>query len=242
MTGNSGTRGDSSPPAWKAHCRYCRQYIERGLDGWRDVASPEPSARCGSSPDGRHQPGETGGLRLLGQDDWLFFARRDDGTLVYAVTEADGHWLDSPHGGGCWDPATGLNCDGETRFTCRRDCAWMRDHVAAHLDEYDWAECGHDPVSGEYLGWPPEKDAEFEAASRERYLPRDHGKDRPARAARRNRTMAHTPGLTPDRDKQDQEKERSRTAKAALNTRVKQWQKDRESQDVRGGNQDDGQG
>jgi len=112
-------------------------------------------------------------MELLGQDDWLLFARRDDGTLVYTVTETSGAWLDAPHRGECWDPGTGLNCDGETRFTCRRDCAWMQDHVRSHPGDFGWSECGYDPVSGEYLGWPPDKDAEFTAASRENYLPRE---------------------------------------------------------------------
>jgi hypothetical protein len=173
-------------------------------------------------------------VKILGQDDWLFYARRDDGTLVYAVTEADWHWLDTPHGSDCWDPATGLNCDGETRFTCRRDCAWMRDHVAAHPHDYDWHECGHDPVSGEYLGWPPERDAEFETSSRENYLPRDHDEDGPQRAARRHRTMASSPGQ--DAERRAADRDRGKAAKEALNTRIAQWQKDREAQDAKGGN------
>lgn len=108
---------------------------------------------------------------LLGQDDWLFFARRDDGVLVYTVAENSGYWLDTPHGGGCWNPATGRNCDGETKLTCRRDCAWMHEYVAAHMSEFDWHECGDDPVSGEYLGWGPEHDEAFMASSRANYLP-----------------------------------------------------------------------
>jgi hypothetical protein len=108
-------------------------------------------------------------LVILGQDDWLIYAR---GTLVYTVIETDGHWLDAPHRGDCWNPDTGLNCDNETRFTCRRDCLFMLQHVSAHTRDYEWDECGHDPVSGEYLGWPASADADFTARSSAEYLPR----------------------------------------------------------------------
>ena len=109
-------------------------------------------------------------MKLLGQDDWLFFARRDDGVLVWTVTETDGHWLDAPHGGACWDPVTGRNCDGETKTTCRRDCTWMHEYVKAHTGEFGWQECGDDPVSGEYLGWGADQDEAFMVSSRAQYL------------------------------------------------------------------------
>lgn len=107
---------------------------------------------------------------LLGQDDWLFYARRADGVLVFTVAETDWHWLETPHGADCWNPGTGLNCDGETKMTCRLDCTWMHEYVRAHMREYDWEECGDDPVSGEYLGWGPDQDEAFMAASRRNYL------------------------------------------------------------------------
>lgn len=110
-------------------------------------------------------------LTVLGQDDWLFFARDAAGILRYAVTETDAAWLDTPHGGDCWDPATGLNCDGETRYTCRRDCAAMLARVTARAADYEWSECGNDPVCGDYLGWPASGDAAFTARSRALYLP-----------------------------------------------------------------------
>ena len=111
-------------------------------------------------------------MRILGQDDWLIFARKDDGTLVYVVIETDHHWLDAPHKGDCWDEKTMRNCDGETLFCCRRDSAFMQQWVTSHQDDYDWLECGNDPVSGEYLGWDESRDAEFTRSSEERYLPK----------------------------------------------------------------------
>jgi hypothetical protein len=112
-------------------------------------------------------------VKILGQDDWLFYARLADGTLVYTVTETDWHWLEAPHGSDCWNESTGLNCDGETKFVCRTDSAYMHEWVTAHAAEYEWYECGTDPVSGEYLGWPESRDEEFTANSRAAYLPRE---------------------------------------------------------------------
>jgi hypothetical protein len=109
-------------------------------------------------------------VRILGQDDWLFFGRTAEGTLVFTSTDADWHWLESPHGSDCWNEATGLNCDGETKFTCRLDCQYMLNHVIANVDNYDWEECGNDPVSGEYLGWDAAEDAEFVRKSIANYL------------------------------------------------------------------------
>lgn len=37
--------------------------------------------------------------RILGWDDWLVLARRDDGTLVYRGFEYDPRWLTAPHEG-----------------------------------------------------------------------------------------------------------------------------------------------
>ena len=109
-------------------------------------------------------------MRLLGQDDWLFYARREDGVLVFAITEMNWHWLEAPHGSGCWNEVTGRNCDGETRSVCRRDCAWMHAYVRLHLGKFHWRECGHD-TDGTYLGWGPERDEAFMASSRGTYLP-----------------------------------------------------------------------
>lgn len=111
---------------------------------------------------------------ILGQDDWMIVGRTVGGTLVYTVVEMDGRWLDAPHRGDCWDPATGRNCDGETKQACRLDCQFMQDHVAARPGDYDWEEFGDDPVSGEYLGWDPGEDAEFTARSSRNYLPLPH--------------------------------------------------------------------
>ena len=63
-------------------------------------------------------------------------------------------------------------CDEETRTACRADCAYMLAWVTAHASEYEWRECGTDPVSGEYLGWPESGDAEFITRSRAAYLTR----------------------------------------------------------------------
>jgi hypothetical protein len=112
-------------------------------------------------------------LRVLGQDDWLFFARDAAGVLVFTYTGTDWHWLDAPHRSDCWDPGTMLNCDGETSFCCRRDCAWMLARVTACASDYEWEECGNDPVSGAYLGWPASEDAAFTGKAGARYLPRN---------------------------------------------------------------------
>lgn len=108
---------------------------------------------------------------ILGQDDWLFYARTMDGTLVYYVSEIDWHWMETPHKGNCWNEQTGLNCDGETKVTCRRDCLFMLGYVWAHANELPWRECGNDPVSGEYMGWPQSDDRAFILNSRDNYLP-----------------------------------------------------------------------
>jgi hypothetical protein len=111
-------------------------------------------------------------VKILGQDDWLFYARRDDGTLVYTVIDMDEHWWDAPHRGDCWYPESGRNCDGETAFVCRRDCAFMLAHVTQNTDNYEWLECGRD-TDGSRLDWPESEDAAFMASSRSRYLPVD---------------------------------------------------------------------
>lgn len=108
--------------------------------------------------------------RILGQDDWLIFGRTADGRLVYTVIETDWHWLEAPHKGQCWDEETGRNCNGETLSVCRIDSSYMLLWITQHKSEYDWRECDHDPVSGEYLGWPESEDAEFMARSRATYL------------------------------------------------------------------------
>jgi hypothetical protein len=101
---------------------------------------------------------------LLGQDDWLFYARRDDGVLVFTVVETDWHWLEAPHGGEC-RPHHQLNCDGEARTTCRLDRTWMHEYVKAHMGDYGWRELDDD-TDGTYLGWGPERDEAFMASSR----------------------------------------------------------------------------
>lgn len=104
-------------------------------------------------------------LRILGQDDWLIYARRQgrpegDGTLVYTVIETDWHWLETPNG-------------GEARYgsaAWRIDNLWMQFYVERHVAEYCWRECDYD-TDGTYLGWPPDKDAEFIRCSNRTYLP-----------------------------------------------------------------------
>lgn len=44
-------------PDWKGHCRFCGEYIERGLNGWLAVALLGPEAViCEQSPDDSHEP------------------------------------------------------------------------------------------------------------------------------------------------------------------------------------------
>lgn len=106
--------------------------------------------------------------KVLGQDDWLFFARTVDGTLVYYNSELDWHWLATPNGG---QPIEIEDYEEYRRSGKDRvDNSWMHHYVSTSADQLYWEECGTDPVSGEYLGWGPEKDAEFMAGSRARYL------------------------------------------------------------------------
>jgi hypothetical protein len=109
--------------------------------------------------------------KILGQDDWLFYARTDDGTLVYTVQEISPAWWDAPHGGECWDETTGRNCSGDSKMTCRIDAGYAQLWVTRHADHLDWHACGNDPVSGEYMGWGPERDQAFMDSSRRNYLP-----------------------------------------------------------------------
>ena len=109
-------------------------------------------------------------MKILGQDDWLIYARRDDGTLVFTVIETDWHWLEAPHKGECWSDKTGRNRNGETLSVCRIDSAYMQVWVTQHASDYDWRECDTD-TDGTYMGWPESEDEAFMARSRQTYLP-----------------------------------------------------------------------
>lgn len=106
--------------------------------------------------------------RLLGQDDWLFYARTTGGTLVYYISETDWHWLETPYGG---QPVGLAEYDGyRNSGRDRIDSSWMHHYVMQHAEELYWQECGMDPVTGEYLGWPESEDEAFVASSRRHYL------------------------------------------------------------------------
>jgi len=94
-------------------------------------------------------------LRVLGADDWLIFARREDGVLVYTVIEVDPAWLDAPHRGQADFGTAGW----------RADWTFMLRRVAVHPDRYQWHECDHD-TDGTYLGWPESDDDAFVTRSR----------------------------------------------------------------------------
>lgn len=120
---------------------------------------------------GSEQPGEARERRIarvLGQDDWLFYARTADGTLVFYNSEPDWHWLETPNGG---QPAGVEEYNRYRRSGQNRvDNSWMHQYVARNADSLSWEECGTDPVSGEYLGWEPAQDDQFMTGSRARYL------------------------------------------------------------------------
>ncbi len=98
--------------------------------------------------------------RMLGQDDWLIFARTEDGRLVYTVIETDPVWLSAPHEG------DGIYGSREWRA----DNAYVLEHVTNHANSYYWRECGSD-TDGTYLGWPACDDDGFTAQSARTYLP-----------------------------------------------------------------------
>lgn len=98
-------------------------------------------------------------MKILGQDDWLIFARRDDGTLVFTVIETDPAWLDAPNGG-----QTEYGTDA-----WRVDNSWMQAHVTRNADSYYWRPCDTD-TDGTSLAWPESDDAAFMARSQAAYL------------------------------------------------------------------------
>jgi hypothetical protein len=106
-------------------------------------------------------------MRILGQDDWLFFARTDEGELVYYVSEMDYHWLETPNQGGLHGVAYSKYY-GSPEW--RVDNSWMHMYIVRNADTLFWFPCDNDPVSGEYLGWPPDNDEEFMTKSRATYL------------------------------------------------------------------------
>jgi hypothetical protein len=98
-------------------------------------------------------------MKILGQDDWLVFARRDDGVLVYTTIETTGHWLSTPNKG-----------DAEySTVEWRIDNSWMQAYITEHPEEFDWRECDND-TDGTYMGWGPEEDEEFMLNARRTYL------------------------------------------------------------------------
>ena len=105
---------------------------------------------------------------VLGQDDWLFYARTTGGTLVFYNSELDWHWLETPNGG---QPVGIEQYDDYRRSGKDRiDNSWMHQYIATSADSLCWEECGFDPVSSEYLGWGPDEDDKFMAQSRAHYL------------------------------------------------------------------------
>lgn len=107
--------------------------------------------------------------RVLGQDDWLIFARTADGRLVYIVIECDPTWLSAPHEG---DAIYGSR-------EWRADNAFMQEHVTRNADSYHWRECDRD-TDGTRLDWPVSEDDGFAARAAAHYLPISGGADRDA--------------------------------------------------------------
>ena len=94
-------------------------------------------------------------LQVLGQDDWLVFARTATGVLVYTVIETDWHWLEAPH--------EGLAGHGSPEW--REDNQFMHDWVSGRAGDYDWQVYDIEP-------WPREEDDAFVNQSAANYLPR----------------------------------------------------------------------
>lgn len=102
-------------------------------------------------------------MKLLGQDDWLFYARRDNGVLTCISIENEPAWLDTPHQGEA----------GHGSDAWREDNAAMNAYIALHAGDpgwFWWRECGRD-TDGTPLAWPARHDEAFTAASARNYLP-----------------------------------------------------------------------
>jgi len=94
-------------------------------------------------------------LKVLGQDDWLLFARTATGVLVYTVVETDWHWLEAPN--------EGLAKHGSPEW--REDNQFMHGWVSGRPEDYDWHVYDIQP-------WPREQDDAFVQQSAAHYLPR----------------------------------------------------------------------
>lgn len=102
-------------------------------------------------------------MYVFGQDDWLFFARDDNGVLIYYVSECSPAWLDAPHRG---EAAYGTDA-------WRTDNAYMHRYVSQHAAELYWRQADTcTPDTSEDLTWPLADDPEFAASSAQTYLPR----------------------------------------------------------------------
>lgn len=93
-------------------------------------------------------------MRFLGWDDWLMFARADDGRLICRVYECDSRWLDAPH-------------QGEAEYDTdawREDNAYMLQRIRTEdTDPAAWTDDKHGLAVS---------DEEFVRRSTESYLPR----------------------------------------------------------------------
>lgn len=97
--------------------------------------------------------------RILGQDDWLIYARTETGELVYTVIECDPAWLDAPYQG---DAIYGSR-------DWRADNAFMQERVTRNKDSYYWQSCGLD-TDGKRLDWPVSQDDAFSERATAHYL------------------------------------------------------------------------
>lgn len=118
--------------------------------------------------------------KVLGQDDWLFYARTDSGRLVYWNSESSPAWFSAPHGG-----FHDCNCP-DSMAVCRIDASWMQLYVERNKNvpgllywqngegvEFHNGPWITDPSHcdfNEALGWPESKDLEFVVNSRKAYL------------------------------------------------------------------------
>lgn len=99
-------------------------------------------------------------MRVLGWDDWLIYARADNGDLLYSEHETDPLWLDAPHRGEAVHFLGASQCED---LKARVDNSWYLAKVLKHPSRWVWTKETEWDLGGL-------SDDEFMEQSRRRYL------------------------------------------------------------------------